>query len=268
MLLLIGLAACLLPTIGAALILHPVKRHVLSTPPSECYEVTLQGEGVNLRGWRGQAVGDRRGTVIYLHGLADNRTSGAGVMERFRRLGFDVVAYDSRAHGESDGDACTYGYHEKEDLRRIIDILDSGPIILIGGSLGAAVGLQAAAVDRRISAVIAAETFSDLRTVVIERAPIFFTRNSVNKAIKLAEQKGSFYMNAVSPVLAARTITAPVLLIHGASDSATPPEHSRRVFESLSGTKRLILVPGAEHNESLKGSIWNDIVLWVDTITT
>lgn len=35
-------------------------------------------------------------------------------MDRFCKLGFDVVAYDSRANGESEGDACTYGFHEKK----------------------------------------------------------------------------------------------------------------------------------------------------------
>ena len=43
--------------------------------------------------------------------------------------------------------------------------LEPGPVVLVGASLGAAVALQTAAVDRRVSAVVAAETFSDLRTV-------------------------------------------------------------------------------------------------------
>ena len=268
MLLLLGVAASQLPSIGAALILHPVHRHVVVAPPPGYHEVTFSGEGVSLQGWRGQAVGNRRGTLIYLHGVADNRASGAGVIERFRKRGFDVVAYDSRANGESGGEASTYGFYEKEDLRRVIDTLDPGPVVLIGSSLGGAVALQEAAVDRRISAVVAAESFSDLRTVVTERAPFFFTTDTVMRAIKLAEQKGNFQIDAVSPVLAARTITAPVLLIHGASDSATPPEHSRRVFAALAGPKRLILVPGARHTESLQGNIWEEIEHWLDTIVS
>ena len=97
----------------------------------------------------GEGVGDRRGTLIYLHGVADNRASGAGVIERFRKRGFDVVAYDSRAHGESDGDACTYGFYEKQDLRRVLDSVGVGPIVLVGCSLGAAVALQLAADEPR-----------------------------------------------------------------------------------------------------------------------
>src|SRR6185436_14421434 len=112
-----------------------------------------------------------RGTIVYLHGVADNHSSAAGVIRRFLPRGFLVIAYDSRAHGDSDGAACTYGFYEKADLRRVIDALPPGPVALIGTSLGAAVAVQAAAGDSRVTTVVAAETFSDLRTVATERAP-------------------------------------------------------------------------------------------------
>lgn len=266
MFLLLGEAACQLPSMGAAQILHPLHRRVVAAPPTMCRNVAFRGDGVSLQGWRGQAAGTRRGTLIYLHGIAENRASGAGVMEHYRQRGFDVVAYDSRAQGESAGDASTYGFYEKEDLRRVMDAMKPGPIVLIGSSYGAAVALQNAAVDRRVSAVVAAETFSDLRTVVRERAPFFFTPGTIDQTIRLAELKGHFQMDAVSPVLAARTITAPVLLVHGALDTATRPDHSRRVFAALAGPKRLILVPGAGHNESLQGKIWEEIDCWLDSV--
>jgi len=120
--------------------------------------------------------------------------------------------------------------------------------------------------DRGISAVVAAETFSDLQTVVTERAPFFFTPGTIGRAIKLAEQEGHFEMVAANPALAAQRITTPVLLIHGAADSATLPDHSRRVFAALAGPKRLILVPGAGHNGSLRGNTWEDVERWLDEV--
>jgi pimeloyl-ACP methyl ester carboxylesterase len=204
--------------------------------------------------------------LVYLHGIADNRTSGAGVVERFGRRGFDVVAYDSRAHGESEGDVCTYGFYEKQDLHRVLDMLGSGPVVLLGTSLGAAVALQEAARDMRVTAVVAAETFSDLRTVATERAPFFFTPSIIEQALRLAEQQGGFRVDAVSPVMAAAEIKIPVLLVHGAADSKTPPEHSRRVLTALAGSKRLILVPGAGHNESLRGDVWVEIERWLEEV--
>jgi pimeloyl-ACP methyl ester carboxylesterase len=258
------LAASQLPVVGAGGLLHPGRRSVHTPTPDNCLDVVFKGAGVDLTGWRCPASGARRGTVVYLHGVADNRASGAGVIRRFAARGFDVVAYDSRAHGGSGGDACTYGYFEKEDLRLVLDVLDSGAIVLIGTSLGAAVALQQAARDRRVSAVVAAETFSDLRTVATERAPFVFTASAIDEAFRLAEQRAGFIVAQASPVLAAPDIAAPVLLIHGDADFDTPPEHSKRVFDALGGPKRLLLVPGATHNTSLQAHVWAEIESWID----
>jgi pimeloyl-ACP methyl ester carboxylesterase len=265
-LLLGGAIASQFPRIGAALILHPPHRRVTALLPPQCEEIDYQGDGVGLKGWRGDAAGKHRGTLIYLHGVADNRASGAGVIARFQKRGFDVVAYDSRAHGESGGDACTYGYFEKEDLRRVLDTVRPGPVILVGSSLGAAIALQLAAIDERVSVVVAAECFSDLRTVVTERAPFFFTSGVVGRAIQLAERQGQFQIDDVSPAAAARTLKVPTLIIHGADDVDTPPDHSHRVFAGLAGPKKLILVPGARHNESLQGPVWEEIENWMDEV--
>lgn len=257
------LAASQLPALGAGALLHPARRHVDARPPEGCSETAFSGAGINLAGWKCRGDGELRGTLIYLHGAADNRVSSVGAIERFRPLGFDVVAYDSRAHGDSGGDICTYGFFEKQDLRRVIDTVKAGPVVLIGGSLGAAVAIQGAADDPRVSMVVAAEAFSDLRTIATERAPFFFTRRTIAQAFQLAEHQGQFNVDAVSPVAAANRIGVPVLLIHGDADRETPPDHSRRVFAALHGPKRLIMVPGARHNDSLRPEIWDQIERWV-----
>lgn len=263
-LVLLGVVASQLPRIGAMALLHPYRRPAPAVIPSGVEEWSLTGEGVDLKAWRMKAQGPRRGTVIYLHGVADHRKSGAGVMARFQKRGFDVIAYDSRAHGQSGGDFCSYGFFEKQDLRRVIDQLDPGPVILFGSSLGAAVALQEAPGDPRITAVVAAECFSDLRTVATERVPYLFRHTMLEKAFRLAEQEGRFEIDDVSPVTAAGFIRVPVLLIHGADDQDTSPEHSRRILNALSGKKNLILVEGAGHNESLNGNVWGKIETWID----
>ena len=266
LLVLLAVAPSQLAAAGAGGLLHPARRPVSMLPPSECEDATFSGDGVSLKGWRCHASVPRRGTIVYLHGVADNRTSAVGVIDRFAQRGFDVLAYDSRAHGESPGDICTYGFFEKLDLHRVLDGVDSRPIVLFGTSLGAAVALQEAAIDARVAAVIAAETFASLRTVATERAPFFFTRNIVARAFQMAEQQGRFQVDAVSPEAAATKIRIPVLLVHGAADAATPPEHSRRVLAALAGPKRLILVPGAGHNASLRGEVWGEIEQWLDGV--
>ena len=178
--------------------------------------------------------------------------------------GFDVVAYDSRAHGESAGDVCTYGFYEKEDLRRVLDRVTAKPVVLMGMSMGAAIALQEAAADRRIAAVVAVSPFADLRTAASERAPFFASKGNLADAFKLAEQQGNFRVDDVSPVAAAARITAPTLIIHGERDDETPPAHSQRIFAALHEPKRLIVVPAAGHNHVLNAQIWNEIDGWLD----
>jgi pimeloyl-ACP methyl ester carboxylesterase len=114
--------------------------------------------------------------------------------------------------------ACSW----RVDLRRVLNTFEPGPIVLVGTSLGAAVALQEAAEDRRVSAVVAAETFSDLRTVAVERAPFFFTPTMIRRAFQLAGQRGHFEIDAVSPAIAAGEIKVLVLLVHGEADTDSP----------------------------------------------
>jgi pimeloyl-ACP methyl ester carboxylesterase len=260
----LALAATQMPGLGAGGLLHPGRRPVMQPAPTACEDAVFAGAGVRLSGWRCRSTGARLGSIVYLHGIADNRTSASGAIQRFVPRGFDVVAYDSRAHGNSDGEACTYGFFEKDDLRRVLETLDPGPIVLIGTSLGAAVALQEAAGDPRVTAVVAAETFSDLRTVSIERAPFVFTRSAIRRAFALAESQAHFRVDAVSPKAAAARIRVPVLLIHGAADRETPAAHSQRVFDAVNGPKHLIMVPGAGHNQSLTPAVWTEIERWID----
>ena len=259
--------AAQIPSIAAGALLYPSRRSEIPPPPDGCLEREIAGDGVTLRGWACTAAGRRVGAVVYLHGVADNRASSAGAIGRLTRKGLDVVAYDSRRHGASDGEVCTYGYYEKRDLRRVIDTLAPGPVFLIGTSLGAAVALQEAADDSRITGIVAAEVFSDLRTIATERAPSLLPAALVAKAIAAAEARGAFDIDRVSPVKAAESIAVPVLLIHGAADVDTVPEHAERVFDALRGPKRLLMVPRAGHNASLADAkTWTEIDGWIDAV--
>ena len=253
------------PAIGAAVLLHPWRRVIPRRAPPPCVNATFEGSGgIAIRGWRCVPSTEPLGTVVFLHGLADNRMSGAGVVARFVSRGFEAVTYDSRAHGESGGDFCTYGYYEKDDLRRVITGLGRRRVAVIGHSLGGAVALQAAAEDDRIATVIAVESFSDLRTVAGERA-FYLPGLLVERAFRYAEKKGVFDASSVSPVKAAARIKVPVYVIHGTDDDATPPEHSRRIHAALAGPKKLLLVEGARHTQSLaRREVWDTIEKWID----
>jgi len=260
-----GFLATQLPSIGAGALLFSTRRDSGRPMPAACIERQFAGAQGTLSGWQCDTSSvPVRGTIVYLHGIADDRGSAYGVVTRFLPLGFNVVAYDSRAHGRSSGELCTYGYFEKHDLRAVIEQIAADPIILIGHSLGAAVALQTAAVEPRVGAVVAASTFSDLRSIATERAPFVFTNRMIEAAFSIAQQQAQFVVDDVSPVRAAASVRAPVFLIHGANDRETPPVHSERVLQALSGSKRLLIVPDAAHNDVLwHDAVWTEIKQWI-----
>jgi alpha-beta hydrolase superfamily lysophospholipase len=259
------LVGCMPPSWGANALLHPGRRAATRRPSQPYDDVKLAGDGVTLATWVFHTAAPRRGTVVYLHGLSDNRGSSVWLAQHLTERGFDVVAYDSRAHGESGGDACTYGFHEKRDLRHVLDGIAAGPVVLLGFSMGAAVALQAAAGEARVAAVVAIATISDLRTASRERAPFFASRHQIDEAVRIAEEQGRFRADEVSPVSAAAHVSCPVLVIHGADDDETPPAHSRRVFAALAGPKDLLVVPHAGHSNVLTADTWRHIDAWLDT---
>lgn len=261
-------SSCLPPEWGANAILYPYRRPLVGAPDIPHEPLAFAGDGgIALRGWRFPAQGPRRGTLVYLHGVADNRVGGIGLAHRFGPKGWDVIAYDGRAHGASGGTACTYGVLEKRDLVRALDAAGTDRVVLFGSSLGAAVALQAAPLDPRIRGVIAQSPFSSLEEVARDRAPWFATDAEVGQALAVAQMKGGFTVGEASPVAAARDIRVPVLLIHGARDRATRPEHSRRIEAALGGPKRLLVVPGAGHDDTLRGGeVWAEIERWLGAL--
>ena len=77
-------------------------------------------------------------------------------------------------------------------------------------------------------AVVAAETFADLRTIATERAPFFFTPGIIRRAFDLRRAAGHFRVDAVSPVIAAARITA----TRAARPRRCGCRHSARAFEA------------------------------------
>jgi pimeloyl-ACP methyl ester carboxylesterase len=264
---------CVQPAWGAQAILHPYRRAVGPPPDLPHRDIAITNGDVVLKGWYFPASAPSpkpRPLLVYLHGSADNRQSGVGLARRFGPRGYDVLTYDGRAHGESSGAACTYGVLEKRDLMRALDAVGAHEAVLFGSSLGAAVALEAAPLDPRVRGVIAQSSFSTLRRVVHDRARwlrLVMRPGGVDAAIAIAEQQGGFLADEASPLAAAPHIQVPVLLIHGTADRETSADHSREIDRALPGPHRLLLVPGAGHNDVLgREEVWREIEAWLAMI--
>ena len=138
-------------------------------------------------------------------------------------------------------------------------------MVVIGESLGAGVALEAAARDPRIVGVVAAAAFADLRTVVAERTPGFFTAAMTVDAIAMAEHDAGFHIDDISPERDADSIHQPVLLLHGRDDNVVSPLNSRRVLSHLTGDRLLVHLEGVGHVDVLlHRAAWAQIEAWLD----
>lgn len=197
-----------------------------------------------------------KATVIYLHGVGDNKMSGLLLAKVLHDNHFNVLLYDSRAHGESGGGYCTYGYHEKHDVQiamyEVQKKFPGGKIGVFGTSMGAAIALQAASIEPRIAAVVAEASFATLRQVTVDyqkrlmRLPWHFLRNI---AMKRSEAIAHFKHREVSPIDAVKSIHVPVLFVHGKNDTFIKHQYSEEMYEAANNPKELWLLDDASHND-------------------
>jgi uncharacterized protein len=220
-------------------------------------------DGAELRGWKVHPEKSNGDWVILFHGIADNRTGDSDHAEFLLRHGYSVVMMDSRAQGESGGDIETYGWKERYDTVAVTDALyASEPVrhlYALGVSLGAAIALQSAAVERRIEAVAAETPFANLREVSYDYAGLHagswlgksLFRPASIVAMKAVEKDGGFKPEDASPEEAVAERPFPVLLICGTRDATIPCRHAERIYKAATGPKELWIVQGAGHASAL-----------------
>lgn len=252
-------------SLGANALTSPMRVPIVGRPCTAHREVSwTTADGLTLRGWVFDPEGPPQGLVVLVHGKDINRQHFAGEARRFTRRGWQVLAYDQRAHGASDGARSTFGFHELDDLQRGLDLLGARRVVLIDESRGAAVSIQTAARDPRVIGCVAGASFSDLETIVQEHRPFFFSDDVFARARALAESEAGFRIEAIAPVRGVARVTAPVLILHGTHDTFIHPDHSRRLH-AQGPTSELVWLDGVGHIDVLvHATAWNRIERWFD----
>ncbi len=128
---------------------HPVHRQPVWTPAD--LELTYEDaqlvadDGTLLRGWLIPASA-AKATVIYCHGYAEHRGQVLSLLCPLVENGYNVVAFDLRGHGQSQGHTLGFGTAEMKDLQAICRLarerFPQKPLLLVGVSYGAALVLQ------------------------------------------------------------------------------------------------------------------------------
>lgn len=196
-------------------------------------------------------------TVVIVHGYTYNMMGAIKYMKMYIDQKFNVLMFDHRNHGKSGGNRTTFGYREKDDLKLWLDWLRTKKTGLIGThgeSMGAATVIQHAAIDERVSFVVADCPYKSVtaefayRTWVEYRVPPYFFLwlSSIFNFIK-----GGGLFRDISPLKVINDFETPLFLIHGLADDYIKPSHSEDLFEKRKYKKKLYLVPEAKHVGSI-----------------
>ncbi len=219
---------------------------------------TIQSpEGLHLSAWLVNSRLDTTyGTFVLLHGISNCKEVNFQRAAVLADSGYASLLLDLRAHGESEGEFCTFGFYEKADLKAVADSLTvwfpGRPIGIWGASLGGAVALQSMAFDPRYAFGIIESTFDEFPNVAREYGADYMlglrSELIVNRVLKKSGAIAHFDPYKVKPVEAAAQINRPVLFMHGDRDSRIPQEFNKRNFEALQHPlKRWISVQNAGH---------------------
>ncbi|NQW28800.1 MAG: alpha/beta fold hydrolase [Flammeovirgaceae bacterium] len=180
--------------------------------------------------------------VVISHGWSGNRVGGLVYAPYFWKKGCDLVIYDHRAHGESEGIAGTWTVMERKDHKAFSNLLMRKSALVasqigwIGESWGGATVLAAAADNPEIGFVIADSPFKGLISAVSERGFKIYGNFLIpffSISYFFVEMRSNIKLQETDIELLASQIQIPTLLIHSQSDQETGSWQSVDIAKQL-----------------------------------
>jgi len=245
---------------------HPEPKLLTDSPEQhglsfEQVQFESQNKDVMLKGWFLPAADPSipaKMNIIFAHGYRENRLqTNAEALKLAKELvtqGYNVLMFDFRNSGESDGSVTTVGYLEKYDLLGAVDWTRArhpGKIALHGFSMGATASLLAAAEDPQIAGVVADSPFNHLGRYLEENLPVWshlpdFPFTPLILGI-LPPLTGIDTGQVDALAAVDRIYPRPVLFIHSADDSSIPYRNSESLWEKHPDRFQIWKAPGTEH---------------------
>lgn len=202
---------------------------------TDCWMTTE--DGIKLHGWFLPADG-ALATLVMLHGNAGNISSRYAIIAVLRTYGFNVLIFDYRGYGRSDGVPSEDGIYidgrTAFDYAAKLPQVDSQKIVLWGTSLGGAVAVDVAA-KRQPAGLILESTFTSAADMAAEHYPFFvryLLRTNLNSIEKIAQ------------------IHTPLLVMHGNKDRTVPLRLGKELYAAANEPKEFYEIPGADHNNT------------------
>lgn len=206
-------------------------------------------DGIALHGWFLPAVGKAKGTVLFLHGNAENISTHIASVHWLPAQQYNVFLPDYRGYGGSKGSPSLAGV--QDDINSSITYLlqrsdiDTERIVILGQSLGGALAIFNVARSPyrdKIKALISDSAFSDYRTIVREKLATYWLTYLLQWPLSFTID------NDYSPVAVVASISPiPLLILHGDRDGVIPLTHGEALFAEAAEPKEMWVIPEGGH---------------------
>jgi len=197
------------------------------------------------------------GAVLLVHGIGAEKLQFLPSLRPLHDRGYEIMTFDQRNHGESDGLTTTLGVIEQEDVVRAWNVLlemTAGRRVtrlLFGISIGGTAAQLALPKLDKLDGLILDSTLADVADVAARRLPVIG-----GLAVPMLHGLGIDVLVCGQAALGVRPIdairandTLPVLILHCRNDPLIPFEHARRLAARYG--PRATLVPLAGHGHAI-----------------
>ena len=211
----------------------------------EYEDVRIQtSDGLVLQGWfiSGKVETGSNVTWLWFHGNGGNIGHRIGELAlAHHRTEANIFIFDYRGYGESEGAPSEKGTYL--DSRAVMEYLssrpdvDSGRIVYLGHSLGAAVAVELALTQPPMAMVLVSPFASvhDMANLTLPFPPI-----------------GWLVRNHYDSISRIRQLDVPVLVLHGDQDEIVPIDQGRKLYRAANQPKRFQVLEGAAHNNTFE----------------
>ncbi|MBU1122768.1 MAG: alpha/beta fold hydrolase [Candidatus Omnitrophota bacterium] len=219
-----------------------------------CVRKTSDGKKISLKHYK---TGHSK-VLVLAHGFFNSKdTYFFTKMSRMFSKKYDVISFDFRGHGKSEGLFSWTAYEEK-DLAAVIAYAkekEYKKIGVIGFSLGGAITIIETSQNKDIDSIIIVSAPYDFWKIDYH----FWEEEMINdlklnigiKGEGKGVRPGNPFLQKTRPIDVIDKVKVPVFFVHGGKDWLIKPEHSRKLFDRANNPKSMHIVQDAGHSEKI-----------------
>lgn len=231
-------------------------------------DVYIMSDSLRLHGKLFKNSGTKYALVC--HGYTSKAKHMAGFVNKFHSLGYNVLAVDARAHGDSEGTKIGMGWVERFDviewIKYIISLEPDAQIILHGVSMGASTVLMASGEElpKNVKAIIADCGYTSEWDEFRQEADVLHIPwfPVLNASSAISKVRDGYDFKQASAVEQVKKSHIPTLFIHGSKDELVPYGMLNELYSVANCEKEILTIQGAGH--ALSSSVapelyWNTV---------